>query len=114
MGEPAPSDLADAITEGDRLWFVAHPKRSYRIRPYCPGEWPAEYQHRQPPTLKSLGNDRAARDQRPWHRQPCRLPTAWRSRHHHPLRTLTRYADADRALPRLQCSRDAEGAERQR
>jgi hypothetical protein len=30
----------EAASEADRLWFVAHPQRSYRVRPLIPGEWP--------------------------------------------------------------------------
>ncbi len=33
-------DALDTGSEGDRLWFEAHPHRQHRVRPYIPGEGP--------------------------------------------------------------------------
>jgi hypothetical protein len=33
-------DAMEAASETDRLWFEAHPHRSFRVRPHIPGEWP--------------------------------------------------------------------------
>lgn len=33
-------DAMEAASETDRVWFEAHPRRSYRVRPHIPGEWP--------------------------------------------------------------------------